>query len=75
MTKILVRKHKGDYADSMETTKEIDATLDAVADYFERPVKWITVEPYSGIDKRNGWDTYIVCADGAAIGFTNGGVK
>jgi hypothetical protein len=74
MKKILVREHKGGYAESMETTKEIDATLDAVANYFERPVKCITVEPYSGIDRRNGWNTHIVCEYGAAIGFTNGEV-
>jgi hypothetical protein len=75
MSKIMVRKHRGGYAESMATAKEIDATLDAVAKYFEQPVERITVEPYSGIDRRNGWDTYIVCLYGAAIGMTNGGVK
>jgi hypothetical protein len=74
MTKIMVRKHRGGYAESMETAKEIDATMEAVAKYFEYyPVEQLTVEPYgTGIDSRNGWNTHIVCANGAAIGMTNG---
>jgi len=74
VNKIMVRKHRGGYAQSMATAKEIDATLDAVAAYFEQPIEQITIEPYSGIDNRNGWNTYIVCLNGAAIGMTNGGV-
>lgn len=75
MNKIMVRKHRGGYAESMETAKEIDATMEAVAEYFECPVDGLTVEPYSGIDFRNHWDTHLVCLNGNAIGMTNSKVK
>lgn len=73
--RIMVRRHRGGYEESMATAREVDATLTAIAEYFDEPIERITVDPYSGIDKRNGWDTYIVCVDGSAIGMTNGTVK
>lgn len=34
----------------------------------------IDIEPY-GYDRRIDWDTYIVTADGRAVGYTNGAVE
>jgi hypothetical protein len=59
----------------METVREIEPTLDALAVILKVPPSSVTVEPYGGIDKRIGWDTHLVCIDGDAVGFTDGPVR
>jgi hypothetical protein len=77
-----LRQHRGGLAESMATTVEIEATMPSLLAAM-RPVMapWgvdltpdmVHVEPYGGIDKRIGWDTYIVTMDGRGVyGFTDG---
>jgi len=69
------RWQRGGYRASMETVVEIEPKLDALAVILKVPPSAVTVEPYGGIDKRNGWDTYIVSIEGQACGFTDGPVQ
>ena len=74
------REHRGSLADSLETTVEVDGRkglLEYLAKRFNYPhlyrLEDVTVEPYGGIDKRCGWDTYIVHAKGWGVfGMTDG---
>jgi hypothetical protein len=67
-----IRRHREFLIDSMETVKEIEPTKECVAEYFDCLPDRITVEKYGTFDDRIGWDTYIVCVNGNAIGFTDG---
>jgi len=58
----------------METVREIEPTLDALAVLLKVPPSVISVEPY-GYDVRIKWDTYLVTVEGLACGFTDGPVK
>jgi len=66
------RKHRGGFRESMATIKEIPATLDAVAKYFEVPARQIRVTPYSR-DDRQGWEsaTWLVSGDNGVLGMVN----
>jgi hypothetical protein len=73
-----IRKNVSEFLDDcMKTVKEIEPTKEAVkkylSDYYgkEVDIDTITVEKYGTFDERIGWDTYIVCIDGNAVGFTN----
>ncbi len=74
----LYRDHRGSLADSMSTVQQMDSIEDLethLSKVYKQPsVGIITVEPYV-YDKRVGWNTYIVCVDGRAVGFTDGPVK
>lgn len=78
MKTILVRRHIGGLQESMESAEKVDATNQAVADYFNR-VLWnfhvnahdIQVE-YYGYDDRIQWDTYVVMDKTGILGYTNG---
>lgn len=77
------RKHRGGYDDSMATTVEIPATIEALrnevakigSDNYHPELSGLRA--YGGVDQRNGWDTYIVLGttpDGVTfpVGFTDG---
>jgi len=70
------RKHRGGFRESMATIKEIPATLDAVAKYFEVPARQIRVTPYSR-DDRQGWEpaTWLVSGDNGVLGMVNEEIK
>lgn len=69
-----IRAHREMLEDSMKTMKEIEPTIEAIAQYFNAEPESITVEKYGTFDYRIGWDTYIVCVNGRAVGFTDGGL-
>lgn len=69
----LFRPQRGSLAEAMHEVKEFDGTkagLEAIVGY---P---IDVVKYYGMDKRIGWNTYIVIGhihdETAVLGFTNG---
>ena len=74
-----IRRHCSGYIESMETTEEVSSMAEVVA-YINK--QWeldpgitasqVIIEPYSGIDERNGWDTWIVCVDGRVFGMSDG---
>jgi hypothetical protein len=83
------RYHRGSLKDSMETVIEVkdkndllDQILSNYADTSfpldRKDIKNFTIQPYGGIDKRIGWNTYIVEIDACppwgrhVAGFTNG---
>jgi hypothetical protein len=75
------REHRGNFDDSMDTVVEV-ASLEALAAHMENELKPfgvkiapedIQVEPYCGLDPRNGWNTHIVTARGyGVLGFLDG---
>lgn len=74
------RQHRGGLSESLETTREIAATKEAIA--LEASLELgrvvtnreIAVEPY-GYDHRILWDTHIVTVEGyGVLGFTDGPV-
>ena len=52
---------------------EMMAYLKDRFDFWEPDESNVTHEPYSGLDKRTGWDTWLVCVRGHAAMFTDGG--
>jgi hypothetical protein len=76
------RPHRGGLAESMAEVIDVK-TLDELITAMSRGLlNWypknklptaanVTIEPYCK-DERIGWDTYIVCVDGQAWGFTDG---
>lgn len=63
--------------EAMKEVVELPPTRKALSkhlstDYYQAPAEDITVEKYGSFDKRIGWDTYVVCVRGSAIGFTDG---
>jgi hypothetical protein len=69
------RFHRGGYEESMATTVNVNSMQD-LAKFTEYPVERLTVKRYDPpfIDRRNGWDTYLVLFDGQAVGMTDGPV-
>lgn len=72
---LLYRDHRGGYKESMETVRSIKGKDDILSQLEDKGE--LIVEPYSGIDMRNGWNTHIVkqiYPDGRyyPVGFTNG---
>lgn len=73
------RLHRGGLSESMATLVVMEATLEKLVEYLSTlspfdvpPVNSIQVDPYSGPDKRIGWDaTFIVIVNGHPIGFTD----
>jgi hypothetical protein len=51
------RKHRGGFAESIATMKEIPNTLDAVSEYFGLPKKSIVIEEGRDFDNRKGWES------------------
>jgi hypothetical protein len=68
------RDHRRGLKESMETMREIEPTIDALAVILKVPPSTVTVEPY-GYDHRIGWDTYLVAVEGRAVGFCNAFVE
>jgi hypothetical protein len=68
------RRQRGSLRDSMATMIEIEPTIGALAFVLEAPPSAIAVEPYI-YDKRTDWDTYLVCVEGMAVGYTNAFVE
>lgn len=71
----LYRDHRGSLSDSMKTCREIKS-MDELRTHLENifdpyPVGTITVKPYA-YDHRIEWETYVVCVEGNAVGFSNG---
>lgn len=72
----LFRWHRGSLSESMETIREFESYADLLRFVQEDMEAWnvsvtaLTFE-HSGIDDRNGWDTWIVMQDGHCIGMTN----
>ena len=76
-----LRQHRGSLAESLATTVVIEATKPALlvvvksflSSYgVDVTEEMLSVTPYGGVDKRTGWDTYIVTVDGYGVyGFTD----
>jgi hypothetical protein len=71
----LFRPQRGSLAEAMAEVREVKTRADIDAIHHGWHV--VAVDPYGGIDKRIGWDTYIVTgrtADGQVdvYGFTDG---
>jgi len=64
------RKHRGLFVESMETMRNIPATLDAVAEYFEVPANTLTFEKGRVFDDREGWNSeyWYVMSNGGVFG-------
>ena len=65
------RKHRGGFAESMSTMKEIPATLDAVSEYFGIPKEKIKIEKGRHFDDRDGWQSeywYVESIKGGVFG-------
>ena len=86
MAKKIFREHRGLYADSMSTMKEVQSVADIVKHYDSNPLtkgyfKNIRIDPTTHRDHRTkddewGADTYMVVADfdgytGQCIGYCN----
>lgn len=79
-----LREHRGNLADSLATTINIEPTIDALFIAIRYSLALygahvdagaIKVSPY-GFDKRIGWDTHIVTVDGYGVfGFSDGPLK
>lgn len=68
---MIVREHRGTFEDSMRTCTEIAPEDSAVRKFFHiHPWAKMTFK-FQGLDDRNGWNTYLVMADGFAAGFSN----
>jgi hypothetical protein len=68
------RDHRGGLKESMETVREIEPTIDALAVILKVPPSAITVETY-GYDARIDWHAYLVAVEGRAVGFCNAFVE
>lgn len=76
-----LREHRGGLAESMETAVEIGDSMAELESFVREKLKphgvdvtegMVRVEPYFGIDPRNGWHTHIVTIDGYGVfGFTD----
>lgn len=66
------RKHRGMFVDSMETMKEIPATIKATAEFFDVPEKDLTFTKM-GFDARPGWEagTWLVSSKGGVVGMVS----
>lgn len=71
----LYRDHRGSLSESMKTIIEVKSIDDIrkhiMKDWPFDTLGEITVKPYA-YDHRIEWETYAVCVDGNAFGFTNG---
>lgn len=69
-----VRKHRGSFAESMETMEEIEPTWEAVEKYFQYPRSMLEFHK-SVFDEREGWKswTYLVVVnkEGGVIGMAS----
>jgi hypothetical protein len=75
------REHRGDFESSMQTVVEVQS-LTELTDHINKLLApyvvsfskdKVKITPYVTLDKRNGWNTYIVTIDGyGVIGFTDG---
>lgn len=73
------RRQRGSLEESMETVQEVQS-LEDVRAILHASRKEIGLDPSIGkltckhysYDARIQWDTWIICEDGAAIGFANG---
>jgi len=69
-----VRKHRGSFAESLETMLEIEPTWDAVEQYFGYPRSMLEFHK-SVFDEREGWKawTYLVIVnkEGGVIGMAS----
>ena len=61
------REHRGSLGESLETTVELDNTLEALANHLKVPVEELEIVPY-GVDERIGWDTYLVTNSEGVLG-------
>ena len=71
---VLYRPHRRFLDEAMKEVSEVNS-MPELARLLTPELKdgdKITVEKYGGFDERIGWDTYIVCINGQACGFTNG---
>jgi hypothetical protein len=71
------RKHRGGFAESMATMKEIPATMDALAEFFGVPVGDIYFPIYYAQDDRAGWEskTWLVSSKRGVLGMISEEVK
>jgi len=75
----LYRKHRGSLIASLltvwhfNTREELEAHIRETGDFYRSDK--MTIDKYGpGLDERIGWNTYVVCMGGNAIGFTSGPV-
>lgn len=77
----LYRTHRGTLVASLLTTRHMKSFADLKRhlrhmDFFFMGIDNLEVKKYGeGIDKRIGWDTYVVTINGNAVGFTSGPVE
>jgi hypothetical protein len=67
------RKHRELFMESLETMKDIPATIEAVAEFFDLPVENIRLSLAHGFDYRDGWNspTWLVLGNDVVYGFIN----
>jgi hypothetical protein len=66
------REHRGSLADSMETVIEVKSLKDLAQ---KMKYKGILTCKWYCKDDRIGWDTWLICEDGCAIGMSDGELK
>lgn len=59
-------------ADHAALVEAIRHDRDGWPDQDEVTPESVAVIPYGGVDRRTGWDTWLVTVRGNAVGFTNG---
>ena len=72
------RKHRGGFAESMATMKEISNTLEAVSEYFNLPKDSIVIEEGRDFDSRHGWNSkywFVLSKNGPVYGMISEGLK
>lgn len=68
-----------DFAEAMERVKDV-SSMDELMEYLRREYQFwnptldnVTIEKYGDGDHRNGWNTHLICVDGKAALFSDGG--
>lgn len=73
---MLYRQHRGSFNESMETVITVNSLDELVSHLNSDMMFFITKQSIKfkniGIDKRNGWKTYMVFTDDMVAGYTNG---
>lgn len=60
----------------MRTASEVEGSLESIRKHVgAKPSDVVEVIPYGGMDKRIGWDTYLVVLNGVPWGMTDGPAK
>lgn len=68
-----IRMHRGTYADSLATAREVDPTFAAIDDYLkEHGVEGSVTIHFDGLDPRDGMrERHVLLLDGCAVAYTD----